>query len=132
MWFEMRFADLSIGQRFELDGVAYVKTSPVLASQAEGGGPRFMPRYVVVKLLDGAAPRAKAEQEKMLRVGEVLAAFEAYHLACREGLEKLAGILPADKLQEIDEVMKGGRQGFLDAVLKGGQHPAHEFPMEVF
>ncbi|GAO37206.1 hypothetical protein SCT_2624 [Sulfuricella sp. T08] len=115
----MKFHDLDIGQRFELDGVAYVKTSPVLAGQAEGGGSRFMPRYVMVKLLDGAAPRAKAEQEKMLRAGEVLAAFEVYHSACREGLEKLAGELPVDRLLDIANVLEGERQGFLDAVLKG-------------
>ena len=29
----MKFHDLDIGQRFELDGVVYVKTSPVLAGQ---------------------------------------------------------------------------------------------------
>ena len=114
----MKFHDLAIGQRFELDGVVYVKTSPVLAGQAEGGGSKFMPRYVMVRLLDGAAPHAKVKQEKMLRAGEVLAAFEAYHSACREEMEKLAGALPADRLQEIANVLEGGRQGFLDAVLR--------------
>ena len=115
----MKFHDLAIGQRFELDGVVYVKTSPVLAGQVEGGGSKFMPRYAMVRLLDGAAPRANVEQEKMLRAGEVLAAFEAFHSACREELEKLAGAIPAGRLQDITNALEEKRQGFLDVVLKG-------------
>jgi hypothetical protein len=112
----MKFHDLAIGQRFELDGEAYVKTSPVLAGKADGGGTRFMARYVMVKLLDGEAPRAKVAQEKMLRAEAVLAAFEAYHARCRELVEEA---VPADRLQEIADALEGERQGFLDAVLKG-------------
>lgn len=115
----MKFHDLAIGQRFELDGAVYVKTSPVLAGQADGGGTKFMARYVTVKLLDGAEPQARAAPEKLLRAEAVLAAFESYHLACREELGKLAGALPADSLQAIAGVLEGERQGFLDAVLKG-------------
>lgn len=112
----MKFHDLDIGQRFELDDVVYVKTSPVLAGQAEGGGSKFMPRYVMVSLLDGAVPRAEVAQEKMLRQDTVLAAFDAYHARCRELIEEA---LPAGRRQEIDYVLEGERQGFLDAVLKG-------------
>ena len=115
----MKFHDLDIGQRFELEGVVYVKTSPVLAGQVEGGGSKFMPRYAMVRLLDGAAPRANVEQEKMLRAGEVLAAFEAFHSACREELGKLAGAIPASRLQDVTNVLEEKRQGFLDVVLKG-------------
>lgn len=110
----MKFHDLTIGQRFELEGALYVKTSPVLASREEGGESRFMARYVVVKLLDGAAPRAKAEQEKMLRAGAVLVAFEAFHSACREELEKLAGALPAARLEALFDAIEEKRKGFLD------------------
>lgn len=115
----MKFHDLAIGQRFELEGTAYVKTGPLLAGQVEGGGSKFMPRYVMVKLLDGPAPQANSGREKMLLAEEVLAAFEAYHLACREAMEKLAGTLPPDSLHELANILEGERQGFLDAVLKG-------------
>lgn len=114
----MKFHDLEIGQRFELDGVAYVKTSPVLAGQAEGGGAKFMPRYVMVKLLDGSAPRAKVGQEKMLPAREVLAAFEAFHSACREELEKLTGALPAAQLGALFDAIEARRKGFLDTLSK--------------
>jgi hypothetical protein len=114
----MKFHDLDIGQCFELDGVAYVKTSPVLAGQVDGGGSRFMPRYVMVKLLDSEAPRAKVAQEKVLRAGEVLAAFEALHLACREELEKLAEALPTGQLEALFDTIEEKRKGFLDTLSK--------------
>lgn len=112
----MKFHELGIGQRFELDGAVYVKTSPVLAGQVDGGGSRFMPRYVMVKLLDDAAPRTEVKPEKSLRAETVLAAFEAYHARCREVLERM---VPADRLEEAANILKGERQGFLDAVSKG-------------
>jgi hypothetical protein len=114
----MKFRDLDIGQRFELDNVAYVKTGPLLAGQVEGGGSKFMPRYVMVKLLDGAAPHAKVAQEKMLQAEEVLATFEAFHSACREELEKLAGALPASQLAELLDAIEKKRKSFLDALSK--------------
>jgi hypothetical protein len=112
----MKFHDLDIGQRFELDGVAYVKTSPVLAGQAEGGGSKFVPRYVMVRLLDGAAPRARVEQEKMLRAQEVLAAFDVFHARCRDGLAQLSGDIPADKLDAFMRAVEEGRKVFLDTL----------------
>lgn len=112
----MKFNELEVNQRFELDGVVYVKTSPVLAGKADGGGSKFMARYVMVKLLDGEAPRAKVAQEKMLRQEAVLAAFDVYHARCRKVIEEA---LPADRLQEIADVLEGERQGFIDAVSEG-------------
>lgn len=112
----MKFTDLAIGQRFELDGVVYVKTSPVLASREEGGERKFLARYVVVQPLDGNGTRPEAADEKLLRSEAVLAAFEVYHARCRELLEEET---PADRLQEIADILEGERQGFLDAVLKG-------------
>ena len=114
----MKFHDLEIGQRFELDGVVYVKTSPMLAGQADGGGAKFMPRYAMVKLLDDAAPRAKAKPEKALQAEAVLAALEAYHSACRKELERLAGELPDDRLAALRAALEAGRQDFLAAIAR--------------
>lgn len=115
----MKFHDLAIGQRFELEGAVYVKTSPVLASREEGGERKFLARYVVVKPLDGAERRPAEKAGKLLPAETVLAAFNAYHIRCREALERLEGEVPADRLQEIANILEGERQGFLDAVLKG-------------
>ncbi|MDD5240982.1 MAG: hypothetical protein PHG47_04560 [Sulfuricella sp.] len=108
----MKFHDLAIGQRFELDGAAYVKTSPVLASRDDGGA-KFMARYVVVKPLDGVEVQPKAVKERLLRVGTVLAAFETYHARSREVLE---GEVAADRRAGISEALESGRRDFLDAI----------------
>ncbi|MGE5027415.1 MAG: hypothetical protein ACM3JK_02980 [Betaproteobacteria bacterium] len=112
----MKFHDLEIGQRFEHEGVAYVKTSPVLAGQADGGGSKFMPRYVMVKLLDDAAPRAKSRPEKALPAGAVLAAFEDYDAACRKALVRHVGDLPGDRLAALTAEMDAAKRGFLGAI----------------
>lgn len=115
----MKFHDLAIGQRFELDGAVYVKTSPVLASREEGGERKFLARYVVVQPLDGAAQRPAEKAGELLQAEAVLAAFNTYHARCREALERLEGEIPADRLQEIANILEEERQGFLDAVLQG-------------
>ena len=112
----MKFNDLAIGQRFELEGAAYVKTSPVLASRVDGGERKFLARYVVVLPLDDSERRPAEKAEKMLRAEAVLAAFDAYHARCREALE---GEMPADRLQEMADALEEARRGFLDAVQKG-------------
>lgn len=114
----MKFHDLAIGQRFELEGTTYVKTGPLLAGQVEGGGSKFMPRYVMVRLLDGPAPQAHPGKEKTLAAEEVLATFEAYHLACRDILEKLAITRPPGEQQEFSHALEHERQTFLDRLLK--------------
>lgn len=107
----MKFHDLEIGQRFELDGAAYVKTSPVLACR-EDGGSKFMARSAMVKPLDGAKLKPKAVKERLLRVSTVLAAFEIYHARCREAQIEA----PADKRAEIADALERGRLDFLDAL----------------
>lgn len=115
----MKFHDLAIGQRFELDGATYIKTSPVLASSVDGGERKFLARYVVVQPFDGVAQRPVTSVEKMLRAEVVLAAFDAYHARCREALERLGGDVPADRLREMADALEEGRLDFVNASLKG-------------
>lgn len=114
----MKFHDLAIGQRFELDGVVYVKTSPVLASREDGGERKFLARYVVVQLLDGAKTRPAEKAEKLLRAEAVIAAFDAFYARCRDGLAQLSGDIPADKLDALTGAMEEGRKVFLDTLSK--------------
>ncbi|MCE5180529.1 MAG: hypothetical protein LLG15_01885 [Betaproteobacteria bacterium] len=109
----MKFHDLSIGQRFELDGAAYVKTSPVLACR-EDGGTKFMARSALVKPLDGAEQKPKAVKERLVRANTVLAAFEVYHARCREVLERSE--VSVDKRADNTDALERGRQDFLDAL----------------
>lgn len=112
----MKFHDLTIGQRFELDGALYVKTSPVLASCEGSGESRFMARYVVVKTLDGAERPAAATKDRVLRAEAVLAAFEVFHARCRDELAQLSGDVPVDKLDTLARAVEEGRKVFLDTL----------------
>lgn len=115
----MKFHDLAIGQRFELDGAAYVKTSPVLASREDGGEKKFLARYAAVQPLGGAEQRPARSAQSMLHAEAVLAAFNAYHERCQEALERLAKDMPGDGLKAAINVLENERHGFIDAVLKG-------------
>jgi|GEM_PF-1048823 hypothetical protein len=112
----MKFSQLPIGQRFELDGAVFVKTSPMMAAKEGGGESRFMARYVVVKVLGGEPAPARPKGPRMVEEAVVAAAFDGFHSRCRE---VLARELPAEKreaaLAELDE----GRRGFLDALSRG-------------
>ena len=109
----MKFHDLAIGQRFELEGATYVKTSPVLASSVNGGERKFLARYVVVHPFDGEEQRSATSMEKMLRAEAVLTSFNTYHARCRKALENLEGAIAADRLQEMADDLEEGRLAFL-------------------
>ena len=114
----MKFHDLTIGQRFELEGALYVKTSPVLASHEGSGESRFMARYVVVQTLGGAERPATAAQGRMLRAEAVLAAFDVFHARCRDELAQLSGDIPADRLDALARAVEEGRKVFLDTLVQ--------------
>ena len=109
----MKFHDIAIGQRFESDGTAYLKTSPMIASP-EGGGPsRFMARYAQVKPLDGGERPAKAAGDTLLRADDVLAAFEVFYGCCTQQLARC-------EQPETRTAIKAGRDDFLAALSRQG------------
>ena len=85
----MKFQHLPIGARFEYEGKVYVKTGPVAAA-SEQGGQRMIPRFAVLKPLDGSAPAARPEPGRKLDEARVLAAFEAFHADCARLLDSAA------------------------------------------
>lgn len=110
----MKFTQLPIGQRFELEGAVYVKTSPMMAVKEGGGESRFMARYVVVKVLGGEEIPAQPRQARRVEEEAVRAAFEQYHSRCRKALEQLAGDIPAEKLELLLAEGEDERRRFLD------------------
>lgn len=68
-----------MGTRFEYEGKAYVKTGPLLGSGE--GGQRLIPKYAVLKVLDGSVPEPKAPTAPLTRE-TVLASFDQYHAIC--------------------------------------------------
>lgn len=112
----MKFTQLPIGQRFELDGAVYVKTGPMMAAKEEGRESRFMARYVVVKVLGGEVMPAQPRSARRLEEEAVRAAFEQYHSRCRQALETLAGEISAERLEALLAEEEQGRARFLEAL----------------
>ena len=107
----MKFQLLPIGARFEYEGKVYVKSGPLTAS-TEGGGRRMIPRYALLRPLDGArdAPRPGRKPDAALT-----AALEVFHGECARLLQAVADNPTAVEtaLLELD----AARQRFL-ATLK--------------
>lgn len=79
----MRFSQLPVGQRFEFEGVRYVKTGPLIAAEESGGKSRLIGKYAMVQPLGdavAAAPAAITAAQPM-DAAAVTAAFEEF---CRE------------------------------------------------
>lgn len=117
----MKFLDIAIGQRFESDGAAYVKTSPMLASPVEHGPPRFMARYAQVRPLDGA--ERPAAQDSFLRAGDVLAAFGVFFERCAQELARCE--LAADRRESLQAAIQAARDDFLTEISRQGRAAKH-------
>ena len=85
----MKFQQLPIGARFEFEGKVYVKTGPVAAA-SDQGGQRVIPRYALLKPLDGALQAAKPGPGRKLDAATVSAAFEAFYTECARLLDEPA------------------------------------------
>ena len=76
----MKLQHLAIGARFEYDGKIFVKTGPLTAS-SDQGGQQIIPRYAVLRPLDGrtaqASPAPAGPSPAHIRT-----AFEAFYQVC--------------------------------------------------
>jgi len=113
----IKFHDIAIGQRFELDGAAYIKTSPVLASPVERGAPRFMARYAQVMPLDGA--ECPAAGNNLLRADDVLLAFGVFFDRCVQELARFD--LAADQRESLQAAIQAARDDFLAEISRCGR-----------
>lgn len=75
-----------MGARFEYEGIVFVKTGPLTAS-SDKGGQRIIPRYAVLKPLDGVAAD-DGRKPRGLDEARVLKAFETFHKTCFELLDE--------------------------------------------
>lgn len=99
----MKIHQLPMGARFEYEGAEYVKTGPLLATGP--AGQRLIPKYVVLKPLDGVPVAAQREGRPALPRAEVMAAFAAFHAACR-------ALVPQERQAELE----AARDAFLKAL----------------
>ncbi len=73
----MKLNQLPLGARFEYDGKILTKTGPMTGA-TEKGGSVFIPKFAVLKAVDGEAP-PPPKASRTVDADTVLAAFEAYH-----------------------------------------------------
>lgn len=97
----MKFKLLSIGQKFEYDGVVYVKTSPLVASDIKTGHNKMIPRYAALTLLDGSGTNEQQLTSTNVATKTVLTAFNQFYATCIEVLEKKDLLVPEIK-NELD------------------------------
>ena len=111
----MKFHELAIGQKFEFQGTAYVKSTPMIASAIENATQKFMARSATVKLLEVLAPPVKPSQP-MLRTENVRTAFETFYGHCEAALEEIQNELSAESFHAIQDKLIKERQIFLNSL----------------
>lgn len=74
----MKLTQLPIGARFEYEGQIFTKTGPMTAA-GETGGQRMIPRYAVLKPMDGYTPPPEAEATRTVDEKTVRVAFDAFY-----------------------------------------------------
>ena len=108
----MKFHELPIGQQFEFEGEVYAKSAPLIASHAQSGKQKFMPRYALVRLAGETMPVAPVRKSGMIRIEAVDSAFEAFYARCLRELENL----PIEKQGAARETLGEARKVFLDSL----------------
>ena len=78
----MKFTQIPLGTRFEFEGKIFSKTGPMTASADDGSGQRLIPRYAVLKPVDGAAPVVDAPPARQVDEACVIAAFDSFYATC--------------------------------------------------
>ena len=101
----MKFTQIPLGTRFEFEGKVFSKTGPMTATAEDGSGQRLIPRYAVLKPVEGWTPPVETATAKQLDEARVVAAFDAFYGNC---------------LHLVDDFSKpallAARQPFLEAI----------------
>jgi hypothetical protein len=83
----MKFQHLKIGQRFHYQGETYVKATPLVASHAETGQQKLIPRYAGIQLLENTPLPEMQPSPRSLTSTQVRAAFDQFHDLCLTAIE---------------------------------------------
>jgi hypothetical protein len=78
----MKFDELQMGQRFEWNGVIYVKAGPVVAREEATGKSRMIPRYAVLKPVRETPAVSEKAAPKTLSRDAVVSAFDLFYAEC--------------------------------------------------
>lgn len=107
----MKFAQVPVGQRFELEGTRYLKTSPVVAVEEASGRSRFLGKYVEVALVQGAdAPASRGAAPAVLEAPAALAELDAFHDRCLAILVALKDAIGAQAFERARAELEEARR----------------------
>lgn len=94
----MKFQYLKIGQQFHYQGETYVKTTPLVASHANTGQQKLIPRYAEIQLLENTPLHETQPSPRSLSNTQVSTALDQFHALCLTAIE--------DILPQGDEVTR--------------------------
>lgn len=77
----MKIHQLPIGARFEYDGQEYVKTGPLFGTGP--AGQRLIPKYAVLRPLDGVAAPPEAQRSETVLRADVVTGFDTFYAQCK-------------------------------------------------
>ncbi len=98
-----------MGARFEYEGKVYVKTGPMTAA-SEQGGQRMIPRFAVLKPLDGPVAEPP-KPDRRLDEAAVMAAFARFYGDCAHLL--YGDESDVDKARASRAALEAARERFL-------------------
>lgn len=102
----MKFYQLPIGQRFELEGKRYVKTTPLVACLESDGSQKFIKRAVQVRLLGDKAEIPGGDDSGGESAG-MLKLINQYHEAALAILRAQAIGLDQETFLQLEKALSG-------------------------
>jgi len=116
----MKFQQLTIGQKFEYQGEFFIKSSPLVASHAETGEQKLIPRYAAIVVKDMSLPPADKQPAGTLNSEQVQTAFNRFFECYLSSLQEIKSGIEAKTLESFQSNLDNARQQFLnDLGLRG-------------
>ncbi len=110
----MKFQHVKIGQQFEYQGKRYVKSSPLVASHAETGEQKLIPRYATIVVMDTALTPENNITSCNLSSDQVRSAFDKFYTSVIESLETSVAETDAHTLKSMQNQLENSRQEFFN------------------
>jgi len=109
----MKFQQLKIGQKFQYQGDFYVKSSLLVASHAETGEQKLIPRYAAIVVTETSLAPTDKKPATSLNSRQVQVAFNKFYDCYLDSLQKLKSGVEARALKSFQGNLDNARQLFL-------------------